>query len=89
MSASTKKIDSYLYEDGTIVTKTSGNAGGFLADFDVSVLSPPKNHKKATNLTINVGGVSINLNGRQFRTLARIAREHEDAVDNPTRTFGR
>jgi len=79
-----KRIRTFESNNGTLVTTTFGRPEGTLPNFDVKITSPPTNFKKATEMQINLGnGVTINLNGRQFRTLEKICRQHSDAVDGP------
>jgi len=75
-----KKIRTSKQQNGTIVTKTTGKPEGNLPSFDVFVESPPSCYKKATTMKIRVAGVSLELTGRQFRTLAKVTRQHENAV---------
>lgn len=77
-----KRIRTFESNNGTTVTTTVGRPEGNLPNFDVTVTSPPTNFKKATEMQINLGdGVTINLNGRQFRTLEKICRQHANAVE--------
>jgi membrane peptidoglycan carboxypeptidase len=77
-----KRINTFETTDGTIVTTTSGNPEGTLPNFDVRVSSPPANYKKATEMKINLGeGLTLSLNGRQFRTLAKVCRQHSNAFE--------
>lgn len=77
-----KRINTFQTNNGTIVTATKGNPEGSLPNFDAFIASPPASRKQATEMKIKLEGVSINLTGRQFRTLARLCKAHEDAVDN-------
>lgn len=77
-----KRITTFETGNGTIVTTTKGTPEGNLPNFDAAIMSPPASRKQATNMQINLGGVTVNLTGRQFRTLARLCKAHEEAVDN-------
>ena len=77
-----KRIATFETDNGTIVTTTKGAPEGSLPNFDAAIMSPPASRKQATNMEINLEGVTVKLTGRQFRTLARLCRAHEDAVDS-------
>ena len=76
-----KRISTSTNNNGTVITKTKGSVEGTLPNFDAFIVSPPTNFKKATEMQINLDGVTIHLTGRNFRTLSRLCRTHEDAID--------
>ncbi len=80
-----KRLQQREREDGTVVTRTSGQPRGDMPSFDVEVATPPRRSKKGTELAIrfrNNDGrqFRLTLNGRQARTLREVLDRHFDRV---------
>lgn len=67
--------------NGTVVTRTTGDPRGTLPNFDVSVVSHPRQSKKATEMTVDLDCVEVSLDGRQARTLYEVLSRHFEEVD--------
>lgn len=77
-----KRITQKVLENGAVLTKTVGEPEGELTDFNVSLLSQPVTHKKATEFTVEMdGGVSLRLDGRRAKTLREVLNRHFERVD--------
>lgn len=77
-----KRINQRINQNGTINTFTNGRTEGNLPNFDVFVETPPRNFKKSTEMLVSIGnGLTLNLDGRQARTLNEVLSRHFDQVD--------
>jgi len=77
-----KRLRQTTQNDGTFVTRTSGQPRGNMPSFDVEVRSAPSAHKKGTELTVRFRNerdgkqYRVTFNGRQARTLREVLDRH-------------
>lgn len=77
-----KRITQKVLDNGAVLTRTVGEPEGELTNFNVSLLTQPPTHKKATEFTVEMdGGLCLKLDGRRARTLREVLNRHFDAVE--------